>query len=320
MSFYQEYLKKQKERSPGGEIEKKVQETEQPFSDVQKKEEEEREAFMNRIKGEDIPEAPIPKDVPEENLRISVPSRPTRGDKFLIRLIIVLALLVLLGGISLLWYRAIQREPESVESTREVFVSEVVAPRSLFNYTRFEYPLITRPNEFRSHFLQYMNQEAGEEAIVKVLFRDQQEPANPTFISVSHFLNTFSITMPSPFNDKVGQDGLNVFVHLREEGNEAGFAVVIEEMDGFAEMMSEWEDDAVENIRPFFSFLGREIRSNGRVFAPTTYGQNVIRCLNYQNGSDICYAILKDSLTDIFLLATSSDTIRDLIDSLKIKR
>ena len=353
MSFYQEYLKKQREQgsgakapdnseinieedSPESPIDESEKEdivppaipvrinsdnTEGKFSEIQKREEMERQAFMSRVKGENIPESPAVKEIPEENLRISVPPKQGRGEKLLIRLIIVLALMAIIGAISLLWYRTVREGgPGTVETIREVvveevFVSEVIAPRSIFRYDRFEYPLITRSNEFASHFLQYMALETDEEALVKVMFRDQRDPGNPSFITARTFLNSFSIAMPSPFNERVDQESLNVFVHLKEDGNEAGFAVVIDNFDGFSGMMREWEDNAPRDVNLFLSFLGKETQPEAQIFAPVTHRQNVIRCLEYRDGSDICYATVRDALTNIFVFATSSDTVRALIDS-----
>ncbi len=357
MSFYQEYLKKQKERDSGSEVQKETEEemeeespgldvkptdeskkedivppaipvrinsdnAEGKFSEIQKREEMERQAFMSRVRGDNLPEPPTVKDFPEDNLRINVPAKPARSEKFLIRIIIILALLAILGTISLFWYRTVQEGgPGTVETIREtvveeIFVSEAIAPRSLFNYNRFEYPLITRSNEFASHFLQYMSLESEEEALVKAMFRDQRDPRNPSFITVRTFLNTFSIAMPSPFNDRMNQDSLNVFFHLRDEGNETGFAAIIENADGFTGMMREWEDNAARDINLFLSFLNKDTRLTEQVFVPFTHQQNVIRCLEYQDGSDVCYSIVRDSLTNIFVFATSSDTVRVLIESL----
>ncbi len=347
MSFYQEYLKKQ--RGKGSEAEEKPSDigpepideskeedvvppaipvrinsenAEGKFSEIQKREEMERQAFMSRVKGENIQDSPIAEEVPNENLKISVPQKPARSDKFLIRLIVILALMAVLGTISLFWYRTIQGGgPGTVETIREtvveeVFVSEVIAPRSLFNYDRFEYPLVTRAGEFASHLLQYMAIEPEEETLVKVMFRDQRDPRNPSSITVRTFLNTFSIAMPSPFNDRVNQESLNVFIHLKENSNEVGLAAVIDDVDGFTGMMREWEDNAARDVNLFLSFLGKETELSGNIFAPITHRQNVIRCLEYRNGSEVCYATVRDSLTNIFILATSSDTVRALINSL----
>lgn len=364
MSFYQEYLKKQKgltKESPEEEtqddgpkeeeviekkdvdpIKEKIEDGPEvdaappampvqinsdnangKFSEMQKREEVERQKFISRVKGENVPLPEIVKSEPkEEDVKINVPQKPPRSEKVLIRIIVVLALVAILATISLLWYRTVKNggtAPAEVireVETEEVFVPEIVAPVSLFNYDLFEYPLITRPNEFSTHLLQYMSMETEEEALVKIMFRDQRDRRNPTFMTARSFLNTFSIAMPSPFGDRVDQESLNVFIHSRDESNEVGFAVIIDDAEGFTGMMREWEDNAARDVNQFLSLLGKETQTESQIFTPLTHRQNVIRCLDYQNDSEVCYSTIRDSLTDIFVFATSSDTVRALIDSL----
>jgi len=357
MSFYQEYLKKKK--SPGVEEsskeylrEEKVveegvnlikEETDESevnvippvipiqinsdngkgkFSEIQKREEIERQKFISRVKGENVPLPDIAKEqLKEEDVRVNVPQKPPGSEKILVRIIIILALMVILGTISLLWYRTIKEGTGPVEVIREVeikevFVPEIVAPPSLFNYDFFEYPLITRPNEFSAHLLQYMTRETEEETLTRVIFRDQRDPRNPIFITANYFLDTFSITMPALFEGRINKDSLNVIVHSRDGANEAGFAVIINEMEGFTGMMREWEDHAMRDVSQFLSLLGKETRTEIQTFTPLTYKQVAIRCLNYQDGTSICYSILRGSLGNIFVFATSPNTIKSLIDSL----
>ena len=343
MSFYQEYLKKQnspgKEVPEGEDVEKKdvnsiidvvpfplpvinSENTNGKFSEIQKREEVERQNFISRVKGENVPLPEIEKNEPKEkDVQIIVPQRPPRSEKVLIRIIIILVLLVILSAISLLWYRTLRDEATPTEMIREVeikevFVPEIIAPVSLFDYDFFEYLPITRPNEFSAHLLQFMAMKTEEEALVKFTFRDQRDPRNPTFMTANDFLNAFSITMPSPFGDRVDQESLNLFIHSRDESNEVGFAVVINNTEGFTEMMREWENNAARDVSQFLSLLGKETETTRQTFIPLIHRQNVIRCLNYQNNSEVCYSMIKDSLTDIFVFATSSDTIRTLIDSL----
>ena len=345
MSFYQEYLRKQKgqdKNNPKEEnIEKKGVDSiidvvapsmptinsdnniKDKFSEIQKREEAERQDFISRVKGDNVPLPEITKnELKEEEVRISIPQRPPRSEKILIRIIVILALLAILATISLLWYRTVKNGGTSPTETireveiKEIFVPEIMAPASLFNYNLFKYPLITRPEEFSTHLLQYMAMETEEEALIKVMFRDQRDPRNPTFITANSFFNTFSVTMPSPFGEKVNQESLNVFIHSQNESNEVGFAVVIDNTDGFTGMMREWEDNASRDVNQFLSLLGKETKTESQTFTPLVYRQNAIRCLSYQNDSEICYSIIKDSLTNIFVFTTSSDTVRTLINSL----
>jgi len=328
MSFYQEYLKKKKpkktikEEAPDFVPPQANSDKKKKFSDIQKREEEERQKFLSRVKGENVPPKIIKdKFKKEENVSINVPPRPRKSEKILIRVIIIFILVIILATISLFWYRSIKdigAPPEIIEKEVivEVLVPEVIAPKSLFNYNRFEYPLITRSNEFSAHLLSYMAEKTEEESITKIMFRDQRNPKNPSFITSRSFLETFSITMPPPFNNRVDQGSLNVFVHSSDGINNTGFAVIINEIDGFTGMMREWEDDAAENVYQFLSLLGKETKAADQIFSPITHEQREIRCLAYQDGSDICYSILKSSLTNIFVFTTSSDTLKALIDSL----
>lgn len=328
MSFYQEYLKKKKpkeamkEEAPDFVPPQANSDKKGKFSDIQKREEKERQEFLSKVKGGNVPPEIIKdKFKKEENVSVNVPPRPQKSEKILIRAIIVFVLVIILATISLFWYRSIKdigAPPEIIEKEVivEVLVPEVIAPKSLFNYNRFEYPLITRSNEFSAHLLSYMAEKTKEESITKIMFRDQKNPKNPSFITSRSFLETFSITMPPPFNNRVDQGSLNVFIHSSDGINNTGFAVIINEVDGFTGMMREWEDDAAENVYQFLSLLGKETKAADQIFSPITHEQREIRCLAYQDGSDICYSILKSSLTNIFVFTTSSDTLKALIDSL----
>ena len=166
MSFYQEYLKKQKSRGKEipeedgiGSIKEKTEggpeidiappsvpiqinsdNTKSKFSEIQKREEMERQNFINRVKGKNVPLPEIIENEPkEEDVRINVPQKPPRSEKILIRVIIILALLAILAIISLLWYRTVRNggaTPTEVTrgmKNKEVFVSETMVPVSFFN-------------------------------------------------------------------------------------------------------------------------------------------------------------------------------------------
>ncbi len=296
--------------------------TQGKFSEIQKAEERERQDFLKRVKGENVLPPVIDKKPVTEDAKINVPQKPPKSEKILIRVIVILALIMIIATIGLLWYRSIQNinsgPGETIKEVvvEEIFVSEAIAPQSLLSYDLFEYPIITSTNELSSHLLQYMDIETKEEALVKLMFRDQRDPRQPAFITARLFLNTFSIAMPSTFGERIDQESFNLFIHSREDGNEIGFAVIINNTDGFTGMMREWEDNAARDISRFLSLIEKENQTINQIFTPSTYRQHVIRCLEFQDGSDICYATVREGSSDIFIFTTSSDTIRTVIDFL----
>lgn len=344
MSFYQEYLKKQKEKerqekkpqklTPN--IEDAVTDEVPPtiplqmnssasgdkFSDLQKREEKERLDFIKRVKGENVP--PLIPETPAEdsNIQMSIPPKPARIEKVLVRIIVILVLVAIIFAFTILWRQLSKtvrdRGAEVIieKEIEEVIVPEVADPRALFTFDKFEYPSITRPNELSSHLLQYYKEEEGEDTLTRIIFKDQINPKEPSLVTVGSFLNAISITMPSSFAVRVDQESLNSFIHYREDSNEVGFATIITEADGFTGMMREWEDNAIRDTSLFLSFLNKETNSSSQFFTPSTYKQNIIRCLDYEDGSELCYAIIKTPIENIFAFTTSSDTIKRLIDSI----
>ncbi len=290
--------------------------TQGKFSEIQKAEEKERQDFLKRVKGENVLPPVIDKEPVIEDTKINVPRKPPKIEKLLIRLTIILALIAVIAIIGLLWYQSSLREMEKEVVIEEIFVSEAIAPQSLLNYDLFEYPKITRANEFIPHIFQYMNMETEEEALIKIMFQDQRIPRQPEFINARLFLNTFSIIMPLAFEEITDQENFNLFIHSKESGNEIGFAIIVNNVDKLIEIMREWEDNAVRDLSQFLSLIKKENQTNNPVFTSFTYHQNIIRCLEFQDGSDVCYTTVREELSDIFIFTTSSDTIRTVIDSL----
>ncbi len=318
-----ENIPKPEEVPPAIPVRNNVQSTEGKISELQKKEEEERQEFLKRVKGEDSPLDIREKETPIiEDISIQLPQRPPKGEKVLIRIIIVLALALAVATVSLFWYRTVQnKEPGPSEiikdiETVEIIVSEVIAPQSFFSYDFFKYPVITRDNEISSHLFQYMREINEEEALIKLMFRDQRDERNPRFISARTFLNTFSVAMPSPFNDRVDQDSFNLFIHSRNGENNVGFAVIINDNDGFSGMMREWETNAQRDLSGFLSFLGKSSQATMSLFVPSTHRANIIRCQEYNDGSRVCYSLLSEEGTDIFIFTTSLESMGVAIDSL----
>ena len=76
------------------------------------------------------------------------------------------------------------------------------------------------------------------------------------------------------------------------------------------------EDNAIRDTSLFLSFEIKRQNSSSQFFTPSTYKQNIIRCLDFEDGSELCYAIIKTPIENIFAFTTSSDTIKRLIDSI----
>ena len=82
--------------------------TKNNLSETQRGEEIERQEFLKRVKNEE-PSLVIPdkEEFLEKNISLNLPQKPPKNEKIIIRIIIVLALVLIVIGIFLLWYRTL---------------------------------------------------------------------------------------------------------------------------------------------------------------------------------------------------------------------
>ncbi len=305
------------------------QEQKKEISDQLLDEEKERQKFLKRVSGDEIHfTASENKPVPEEKISISLPPKPSKGSKFVVRTIFILIFILLIAAISLWWYNRIQNnnlifqeKPEEIitkpeTKTDEIPILPLIAPAPLLAYHTTRELIITQENELSSQLLNSLKVAQTEESLVRLIFQDQKDKDNPKFITMIDFLNNFEITMPTLLEEIIKPESFNLFIHFGDRTSNLGLITQIEGPSNLADLLKMGESNLSQTIIPLLSFLGRESLPAEKAFTAIDYNEKIIRCQKDKNQTTICYVIIPKNNLQTFILTTSSESLKLAIDSL----
>jgi hypothetical protein len=315
MSFYQDYLKKQDPSQP------EKPSPEKRLDSSLSQEEIERKKFLEKI----YKEKPIVENVPptsspqpEIHEKISLPPVQTKPQKIMIRILVLFLFLALASGLSALaWWWAIKTEKivtEVITEIKEVVVEipEVEAPVSFLNYDWFLEPIVTHIDEIPKHLKQIAKEEHEKNFLVKIAIKDHSEKNNPSYVDLKSFFSSMKISPPHGFYEKTVPENFNAFLYSGDQ-NDLGFIVSIvpgalNEFLGI--VMGSWDPSFEKDFKGFYSLVQDKEEP---AVSSSIVRQTTIRCKNFNENSQLCYAVREEK----FLMTTSLESAQIAITKLR---
>lgn len=315
----------------------RIEELKKRLKKIQEEEEKKRRVFLERIEKEKekiLPKFPSlskikEEEMPEEVIIRTLPPKPSSMGKLFVRILVIIFLFAILGGIGGFWYWLLVKKPQtpppvSKPPEEEIFqpIKPPLLPLSLIPIDETEVLEITHPEELVFSLTKSLQKESIETKFIRILFLDKQKNK---YYNLEELLGrkedflSLALQVPEGFYEKLDKENYTFFHHFLAEPKKAkqhnvGLVVKIQEKSGIFDFLKNWETTMEKDTETLFYLLGKKEPAVRTYFKPFEYQETIIRCLPFELKKDfgICWTI-KD---DYFIFTSSGETIKEVLDRL----
>ena len=253
---------------------------------------------------------------------------PTKCQKVIVRIFIVILLILISAFIFTFWHwyiREGQEQPvspptpleslpvipeETIPPIEEKPVEqEIIIPLSLISVDATTTLTISNKEELIDAISQLVQEEQKESEIQRIIIKDIKKNK---ILGIREFFETFEVKEPENFLNNLEND-FTLFVYSQKQGNRFGFVAKIKTKEKLTDLLKVWEPTMEKDYQKLFEILGKDKRALIPYFKQASYkGKNFRYQTFSQNGLGICYLVSEN----YFIFTSSGESIMEIISRL----